>query len=268
MTHKKQGFSKQYWLIYLLGLFMIAGSGCSSTKEIKYFNDVNKLKEDRSVKLVDFHDVKINTDDLLDITIETLDPQNTQGVSPSGSGSESAGSAGSGFLVDNNGYVEIPIVGRMKVAGLTLEEAKESIRAQARQYFKEPLVNVRLANFKVTMLGEVSKPGTVVVPVEKAGLLDVIGLIGDLTPTANKTKIMLIREEAGTKKFVELDITSVDIFKSPYYYARPGDVYYIEPIRSKARATTQDVTRDRYITYIISAVSLTITIISFIRITQ
>src|ERR1044071_4429963 len=141
MTHTQHDFNKRYWLVCLLGLFMLAGTGCSNTKQIKYFTDVDKLKNDRSVRLADFDDVKIGTDDLLDITIETLDPENTQGVTPHGSGSETTTTSGSGFLVDKNGYIELPIVGRTKVAGLTLSEAKESIRVKAGQFFKEPLVN-------------------------------------------------------------------------------------------------------------------------------
>jgi polysaccharide export outer membrane protein len=268
MTHTQQGFKKQYWLVYLLGLFMVTGSGCSNPKQIMYFNDVDKQKNDLSVKLVDFSEVRIAPDDLLEITIETLDPENTQGVTPSGTGSENTATGGSGFLVDKNGYIELPVVGRMKVAGFTLLEAKEKIRAQARQYFKEPLVNVRLANFRVTVLGEVRKPGTAMVPFEKAGLLDVIGLVGDVSETGNKTTVMLIREEEGMKKFVTLDLTKVDVFKSPYYYTRPGDVIYVEPIKARARVITTDPTRDRYVSYLISAVSLTFTILAFIRVSQ
>ncbi|WP_276133839.1 polysaccharide biosynthesis/export family protein [Polluticoccus soli] len=266
MTKSQSVFSKgSFGLVWLLGLFLLLGSGCSSSKQSVYFRDAPSLSGG-TVQVVEFSSFKIKPDDILDISIQTLDPQNMQGVSSTGAGSEKVeNGAPAGFVVDKNGYIELPIVGRMHVEGLTLSEAKEKIRTQAKQFFKDPLVNIRLANFRVTVLGEVLRPGTIMVPAEKAGLLDVIGMVGDLSSFANREKIVLIREEGTTKKFVELDITSADVFKSPYYYVRPGDVIYAEPTKVRNRNVNYDATRDRYISYLLSAVTVTLTIITFVR---
>ncbi|MCD6063865.1 MAG: hypothetical protein K0R82_1776 [Flavipsychrobacter sp.] len=270
MTYTQPGFKKgSVWFVCLLGLLAVLSTGCSNSKQVVYFSKDAPEKDRSTVELASYSSFKIKPDDILDITIQTLDPQNTQGVTATSGGSEKTeGGSGSGFIVDKNGYIELPVVGRLKVEGLTLSEAKEKIRTQAQQYFKDPLINIRLANFRVTVLGEVSRPGAVYVPVEKAGLIDVIGMVGDLTPFANRSKIVLIREEQGNKKFINLDITSADIFKSPYYYIRPGDVIYAEPIKARSRAVTLDASRDRYVAYLFQAVSLTLTIWTFIRVSQ
>lgn len=269
MAKTQSVFSKSVLgLVGLLGLFLLIGSGCSQPRQVVYFNDVRSLKNG-AADVVDFSSFKIKPDDILDITIQTLDPQNTQGVSSASVGSERVeGGSPSGFLVDKNGFIELPIVGRLHVEGMTLSEAKEKIRGQAKQFFKDPLVNIRLANFRVTVLGEVLRPGSIMVPVEKAGLLDVIGMVGDLSPYANREKIVLIREEGSAKKFVNLDITSTEVFRSPYYYVRPGDVIYAEPTKARSRSVSYDATRDRYISYVVQAAGLTFAILTFIRVTK
>lgn len=266
MTKTQSVLSKRVsGFVWLLGVIIIIGSGCRAPRQAVYFSDNSSLKGG-TADVVEFSSFKIKPDDILDISIQTLDPQNTQGVSSGSVGSEKVETSNqAGFMVDKNGYIELPIVGRMHVEGLTLSDAKEKIRSQAKQFFKDPLVNIRLANFRVTVIGEVLRPGTILVPAEKAGLMDVIGMVGDLTPYANRTKIVLIREEGTTKKFVNLDITSAEIFKSPYYYIKPGDVIYAEPTKARSRTVGYDATRDRYISYVMTAVSLALAVITFVR---
>lgn len=248
---------------------MVVGIGCANPRKMVYFSDVSDSLEHRKmVAATEFSSFKLKPGDILNITVQTLDPQSTQAFSTQGGGTGTTGGTVSGYTVSKDGYIEMPMVGKLKVSGLTLDQTREKVREHAREFYKDPLVNVRLANFQVTVLGEVARPGTLTLPAERMGIVDVIGLAGDLTPFGRRDKIMLIREEEGKKEFVHMDINSSEIFKSPYYYVKPGDIIYIEPTVVRARAASADVTRDRYISFGITGVSLIITILSFIRLSK
>eukprot|EP01012_Entosiphon_sulcatum_P031666 TRINITY_DN40357_c0_g1_i1.p1 TRINITY_DN40357_c0_g1~~TRINITY_DN40357_c0_g1_i1.p1 ORF type:complete len:185 (+),score=17.36 TRINITY_DN40357_c0_g1_i1:59-556(+) len=152
--------------------------------------------------------------------------------------------------------IEVPLVGRVNVLGQTTTEAKETIRSKASQYYVNPIVNVRFLNFYINVLGNVTRPGKYTVADEKTSILDAIAIAGDLSITGKRDNVLLIREENGEKRFIRFNLNSTEIFKSPYYYMRSGDIVYVEQGKAKSRTGTTDTSKDRYITLTTSIISL------------
>ncbi|RDC54262.1 hypothetical protein DU508_22510 [Pedobacter chinensis] len=234
---------KSISLIYLA----LSLAACSSVKNIRYFQDVGVADSISQKKMTSFTEPTIQPDDILAISIFTTDPNtgaqvNQAGVqsiqSSNNSGGQSSQPAINGFLVDKNGEVELSILGRVKLSGLTTFEARDLIREKAAIDFKKPTVQVRFANFKVTVIGEVARPAIYTLPNEKVTVLDALSLAGDLTLYGKRDNIMVIREKDGKKEFGRLNLYTADIFNSPYYYLKQNDVVYIEPVNAKASALT------------------------------
>ena len=165
-----------------------------------------------------------------------------------------------GFRVDKTGHRELPMAGKIKVDGLTTAEVRELIKTKATTYYKNPVVNVRLANFRVTVLGEVLRPGTYTVSNENITLLDAIGMAGDLTIYGKRENVLLIRKEDGQLKYLRFDLNSSSTFRSPYFILHQGDVIYVEPNKSKVAST--DVAKLRSYSLIATGISLLIVILS------
>ena len=142
------------------------------------------------------------------------------------------------YLVDASGVIEIPLIGTIKVAGMTTQTAKDSLKVRLNQYLVDPTVNIRIRNFKVTVLGEVSQPGVYTIPNEKITLMEALGLAGDMTIFARRINVLVIRENQGTRQFVKLDLTSKKFFESDYYYLHSNDIVYVEP--GKGRFASAD----------------------------
>jgi polysaccharide export outer membrane protein len=237
----------------LIVLSVITLSSCSSIKNVQYFKDIPNNKLETVLQNVPYTDLKIHPDDIISVSIQTIDPGATQvlnlgNLQNAAIGSTSAGSTGgqnvSGYLVDQKGNIELPILGMIKVSGLTTEEAREAIRAKAALFLKNATVNVRFANFRVNIVGEVAKPATYVISNEKVNILDALALAGDLTIYGRRDNITLIRqEEDGTRKFIRLDLTNSEILTSPYFYLRQNDYIYVEP--SKSKVASSDAIQNR-----------------------
>jgi len=249
--------------LFFVVCFPLILSSCSSIKDVKYFKNIPDANQVTDLAAVNYIEPKIQADDILSINIQTVDPLATQVLSNgnlqnSAIGATSAGSTGSqtvsGYLVDHSGNVELPVLGKIKVSEQTTEQARETIRSRASLYFKEPTVNLRFTNFKITILGEVTKPATYVISNEKINILDALGLAGDLTIYGKRNNIVLIRQEDdGTRKLVKLDITNSDILSSPYYYLRQNDYLYVEPSKSKVASSDAIQNRNISITTAIGA---------------
>jgi polysaccharide biosynthesis/export protein len=162
--------------------------------------------------------------------------------------------------VNKQGMIELPVAGKINVGGLTTAEAKEAIRTKAMVYYKEPVVNVRIVNFKITVLGEVARPGAYIINGEKATILDALGQAGDMTIFGIRKNVVLSRHENGHQKMVRFDLNSTDIFDSPYFYLRQGDIVYVQP--SKGKAAANDGAMLRTYTIISSTLSLLVVIAS------
>lgn len=259
-------------LTTLLFGVVIFTSSCGTDKKITYFKNIpdSVYQSAKGLPSFAFADPLIQPNDILQVSILTLDPQintvlaagNTTSfsVQPGSSTSPVAPSPISGLLVDNQGTIELPVIGRIKVAGLTTTIARDSIRQRVSQFYNSPVVNVRFANFSITVLGEVARPASYVVPSEKVSILDAIGMAGDLTIYGKRENVLLIRDSLGIKQYVRFNLNSADMFSSPYFYLRQGDMIYVEPGKSKIAST--DAVKARNISILATGISLLIVIFS------
>lgn len=264
---KKLNSSLKWCFIICLSVII---SSCSSIKNVKYFTDVPDSQKVTNLATLKYEDPRIQPDDILSINIQTVDPAATQVLATgtlqnSAVGATTAGSTGSqvisGYLVDNSGNIELPVLGKIKVSGLTTEQAREEIRTNASKLFKAPTVNLRFANFRITVMGEVAKPGVYVASNEKVNILDALGLAGDLTIYGKRENIALIRQfEDGSRKMIRLDITKSEILNSEYYYLRQNDYIYVEPIKSKVVAS--DAIQNRSVSVITAVTAALISLIA------
>jgi len=262
-------------VLSLLGLVccIVFNTACTSYKTIPYFQNVSDsnhvYKNGILVPTVAYEDIKIQPNDILNITIQTIDPQvnNVMGSANVASSTQSSmtdiAAETTGYLVDKNGEIELPIAGKIKVGGMTTAEAKENVRLKAMKYYKEPVVNVRIMNFKVTVLGEVAKPGAYLINGERATILDALGQAGDMSIFGTRTNVLLARQEGDKQKMIRFDMNKTDIFQSPYFYLKQGDVLYVQP--SKGKAAANDGAMLRTYTIITSTVSLLVVVASRIN---
>jgi len=267
-----------YLLLLMAGVMSLYFSSCSAPKNIGYFKDIPDSIRKTAVDQAAFYTPTIQPDDILQVNIQTLDPsattllnqQNTAtwpvNGNPLGAGStptSSPASSMSGYLVDKDGYVMLPLIGKIFVKGKTTDAVRDEVRTKAAEYYKDPVVNVRFVNFKITVLGEVAKPASYIMPNEKVSLLDALGMAGDLTIYGKRENILLIRDAGNKKEFVRFNINDSKMFTSPYFYLRQGDVVYVEP--NKAKIASTDVAKTRNFTIAVSLLSLLVVLATRIK---
>jgi polysaccharide biosynthesis/export protein len=257
--------SKKHYVAILCLLvwfaFSLSFSSCIPTRKVVYFNDI---KDTMSAPVVisnftKFEDPTIQPNDILTITVQTIEQNESN--TPITSNSIATFNPLNGFLVDKNGEVELSLVGFVKVAGLTTAEARELIKQKARDFYKEPVVNVRIANFNISVLGDVTKPGVVNFPDERASIFDAITQANDINLTARKDNVLLVRSENGQKKIIRLDLNSSEILKSPYFYLKNRDILYVQPRKSKIRDSDNRFVK--YISIATTIVSLTTLLLAY-----
>ncbi len=265
-THyKKQAGHHRVWLYFLLMLLTL--SSCS-VKKIVYFNDLQADSLRVLKEAAAFTEPTIHPDDILSVTVQTLDPTTSSVANQAeviqAIGASSAAMVGSqvisGFLVDKDGFIQMTLLGKIKVGGLTTYQVRDKITELASQYYKNPTVQVRFANFKITVLGEVTRPATYTVPNEKVTVLDALGLAGDLTIYGKRENVLLVRDQQGQKELVRLNLNDSEVFRSPYFYLRQNDVLYVEP--GKAKAAANNAARTQTFAIIGSLLSVLIVAVS------
>lgn len=268
-------FRKLDWRI-LLGFILVVFFlvGCKPQQlNIAYFKNVpdSLYGVAMSAKVAAFKDPVIQSNDLLQITVLTLDKDDNEVLAAASkipvnasitTNSQVASNTVSGFLVDREGVINLPAIGKVKVAGLTTALARDTIRNRMSRFYKSPVVNVRFANFTITVLGEVNKQGQYTVPNEKVSIIDAIGLAGDLTVDAKRENILLIRDSADVKQFTRFNLNSSSLLTSPYFYLHQGDVVYVEP--KKTKPSGNDVVKSRNLAIITTAVSALATILTIV----
>ncbi len=271
MFNKKKYIGKSLNNSFFFCILLIGLGSCASSKKIRYFGDIADSTHGRKLVPSSYNDPVIQPDDILSISVQTIDPQNSLIINQMGGAMPSVGSSSAspigqqvvtGFLVDETGSVELAMMGKVKLAGLSTSVARDTIRQKAALYFKDPTVSVRFANYKITVLGEVNRPATYTVPNEKVTLLDALGLAGDLTIYGKRNNVLLIRDVDGKKEFERFDLNSSDIFKSPYFYLKQNDVIYVEP--NKAKAASLNTARIQ--TYALIGTVLSVLIVLLTRI--
>jgi polysaccharide export outer membrane protein len=243
--------------------------------------DKDSINQLVALQHTSFVEPLVQPGDILSINIQTIDYRNISIINDVNASATSGGPGGSavalalsnslanmntGFSVDTLGYVKLPIMGKVMVAGLTIPEVRLLLYDKAKDLYKDPIVTVHFANFKISILGEVNKSGTYNINLEKFSIIDALNLAGDIAVTGDRTDILLMREGPRDQKFfVRLNLNDPNIFKSPYYYLAPNDVLYIEATKVKIKSSTIDYTQDRYISYFISSVSLIIALYSIFK---
>lgn len=223
--------------LLIVSLCIALLSGCSSYKKVPYLQDsdiISCLPDS-----LPMYDAKIMPKDLLTITVNCTDPEaaapfnlTVQSVM-SGSGQSNLQQ----YLVSNEGTIDFPVMGTLHVSGLTKNEAENLIREKLRFYLKEdPIVTVRMTNYKITVLGEVKAPGMFTINNEKVNILEALALAGDLTIWGMRDNVKLIREDAnGKHQIVSLNLNNSDIVTSPYYYLQQNDILYVTPNEAQSR---------------------------------
>jgi len=247
--------------------FVCFFSSCNTYKNIAYFTDFSDTAKHTTVQTIPFKSPAIAPDDLLTISIQTIDPD-VNAVLNSGNTPSPTSSGGTlftlpttqytpGYLVDKNGDVELPFAGKMHLQGYTTIEARDVIRNEMMKYVKEPIVNVKFANFKVTVLGEVMRPASYIMPTEKVTVFDALGQAGDLTIYGRRENVLVIRDSANNQKtMAHLNLNSKEVISSPYFYLQPNDVVYVEPNKSKAAST--DASKNRVFAIVAAVLSVLI----------
>jgi polysaccharide biosynthesis/export protein len=269
-SQKRFSFEALLMVLAVISSFSI--SSCSTPKNITYFKDVPDTVKQRMVNQAAYFTPVIQPDDILQVNIQTLDANTTALLNqqntvswPAANNSTPGGSASmptniSGYLVDKEGSVILPLLGKVSVKGKTTDQVRDDIRAKAAEFYKDPVVNVRFANFKITVLGEVAHPASYIMPNEKITLLDALGMAGDLTIYGKRENVLLIRDNNGQKEFVRFDLNNSNTFSSPYFFLHQGDVIYVEP--NKNRIASTDASQVRRIAIFTSVMTLLIVIIS------
>lgn len=235
---------KNLLFLCLLSSIAIMLSSCASSQKTVYFNNQqDALLKSNNVPAKN----TIHPNDLLSIAVTSLNPAATEIFNkPNNSYVTSSGVNGvnlqsPGYLVNDEGKIQFPVIGEIPVTGLTTNELRNKITSELtnRKLLVDPIVIVRQLNFKVSVLGEVNHPSVVNVQNEKISLLEALGMAGDITIYGKKDNVMVIREEDGAKKIKRLNLNSSEIFTSDYYYLKSNDIVYVEANKAKVASSSR-----------------------------
>ena len=223
-------------MIYkILSLIFVCSllASCANKKKLVYFQ--NAVPSD-STKVMSYSPV-FKKDDLLSIVVSSSNAEASApfniGSSVSTSGAMQSASGINGFLVDEEGEINFPYLGKLKVIGLTRSAATKMLEENLKIYLDKPVVQIQIQNFRITLLGDVSSPGIYPISNERITIIEAIGLGGDLAITGKRKNIKVIRDRNGIKTEYLVDLTQTDVFTSPVYYLEQNDIVYVEPNQTK-----------------------------------
>jgi polysaccharide biosynthesis/export protein len=227
-----------FFITILASLF----SSCVSQKKIKYLQQYQREDTNTYFEANKTLDYKIQPKDNLYIRIMSLDEKtnllfnsmtSSTNQTSSGNNSQNAGIYLTSYSVSEDGYIEFPILGKVFVKELTVEQTKNLLQQLVDEYIKEAVVIVKMVNFQITILGEARSPGQISIFQNKINIFEAISLAGDLTDFANRNKVILLRQVKGGSKLYYIDLTSRNILSSDLYYMAPNDILYFSPLRVK-----------------------------------
>jgi polysaccharide export outer membrane protein len=231
--------------LYLLLIISVLFSSCISTQDLIYLQKKNNSQEDASIAVVESKPYRLQTNDVLSITIKAIDPKLVAMFSPSNDGSAGGKSESGlyfdGFTVDDHGNIRIPILGELNVIGYTLDEIRVRVEKQLlAEYFNKEaniFVTVRLAGLRYTINGEIGGPGTKTLFQDNVTIMEAIANSGDITITGNRKAVTIMRKTPTGVQMQDLDLTDINVMKSPYYYLQPNDYIYVKPLKQKTWGT-------------------------------
>lgn len=242
---------EKYKILLTSWLLVALLSACGSVKDITYLQGEGLLKK---AAIADTFNLKIQKDDLLDIVVSSIEPELLRPfIQQNGGYGGNYNSGYDGYNNDNNGYsrgylvemdgtINYPLLGKIKVAGLTRREVIDLIQERLTKegYVKDPIVTVRFLNFRISILGEVGRPGTYNISSERITLFEALSMAGDLTIYGRRDRVAVIREIDSERTILYHDLRSMDVFQSPDYYLKQNDMIYVEPNHVRAEASAQN----------------------------
>ncbi|WP_348799433.1 polysaccharide biosynthesis/export family protein [Flavobacterium adhaerens] len=253
--------------LYIFLLINVLFTSCIPVKDLVYLQKKGNPENANPVAMVESKPYRLQPHDILNINIKASDPKFVAIFNPVADGTTSGNSSSNysdsslyfnGFTVDDHGNIRIPVLGEMNVMGYTLEEVRVNIEKQLlADYFKDNasvFVVVKLAGFRYTINGEVNNTGTKTLFQEKVNILEAIANAGDITTTGNRKAVTVIRQTPNGTEMKDLDLTDVNVMKSPYYFLQPNDYIYVKPLKQKTWGTGS--TAIQSLTTIITLLSL------------
>lgn len=261
---------KKLYLLFFLLPFVL--TGCSSYEKSLYLQNDAVINQSTQGQLYDF---RIMPKDILTILVSTTDPATSapfyrrigqeKGAQPIQQGMQNAELLD--YLVDNEGQIDFPVLGKIKVSGMTTRECEAVIREKLKSYLNEiPNVTVRSSNYKFSVLGEVNKPGTYTVKDEKVTIFEAIAQAGDMTLFSIRDDVQLLREDSeGRRQVVHLNLNDANITQSPYFYLQQNDVIYVKPTKAKVRTNTFNSNASMWITILSVLTSISTLVIAITK---
>lgn len=253
-----KSFCFKLLVFFMASLFLVS---CASKKDVLYLQNIDQINSNEGSLS---YEPKLQNDDLLSIIVAADQPELTVPFNlPQIQGNYQINQNQDGiktYLIDIDGNIVFPVIGKVKLAGLTRSQAVRMLEEKIKEYITNPSVNLRILNYKFSVIGEVNRPGTFKIESERVTLLEALSQAGDLTIYGNRSNILIIREVGGKKEYNRVDITKADFINSPFYYLVQNDVVVVEP--NKTRVNSSVVGPNLNIT--ISAISLLTTILLII----
>lgn len=257
--------------LFFIGLIFIAGS-CASPEKVLYLQDVDQYKQQ---EIDEVYEVRIHKDDLLAIMVNSKNPElalpfNMPMVTYQlGTNMGAAGQQRVlGYLVDSEGNIDFPILGKLRVDGLTRLQLTELIKNKLieEDLIRDPIVTVQMLNFKISVMGEVARPGSFTITSDRVTLLEALSMAGDLTIYGKRDRVAVIREVEGKRTILYHDLRSADLFRSPCYYLQQNDIVYVEPNRAKIGQS--EINQNNSVGVWLSALSVLTSIVSIIIVSR
>lgn len=246
-------------------------SSCATKRNLVYFSNLPDSTA-YTEAIQNQIQPKIEVGDALAIKVTTLNPQsnilynsgsvpltsssmnNTASAALPTSGALGNATLAEGYVVDNDGNINFPLLGKIALSGLTIDQAQQKMTDLISKTDKGVIVNISIQNYKVTVIGEVTRPGSFTVPNDKVNVLEALGMAGDMTPYAVRENVLVIREKNGQRTMQRLNLTDKNVFKSPFFYLQQNDVVYVQP-ENKLKASQADTRYVRLIPIITAAIS-------------
>jgi polysaccharide export outer membrane protein len=262
---------KFYKILAFSSMFIVFLSACSTTKKSEYLyfqgveDNIGVQQKETVIQPHDLLSIQVYSKTLNQeqaAIFNILSSASAPSATTTSASTSSAGSSSQGYEVSAGGNIEMPVVGTVKVAGLTKDQLQALLVEKVSDYVKNPSIIVRFANYNINMLGEVRSPGSKKFSVDKVTIIDAISAAGDLTEFAKRDDIMVIREEKGKKFYYGIDLRSKKVFASPVYILQPNDIVYVAPTDKRLKALTADVETQRKIGLYTSFLGIAITLVT------
>ena len=257
---------KPYLLLFWGSLFLF--QSCISHESLMNYHEGTVFPINQPIPIVNPKDIRVQINDVLDIKVHSQDivtaaPFN---LIPAG-GINQINDPNlyqlQGYLVDEAGTIDFPVLGKLTVVGQTKQEVKTLLLGKLAAYLKNPVVNIRFLNFKITVSGEVNLPGSFQIYNERVTLSEIVTMAGDLTPYADRSKILIVREVGGNRTFGKVNMSSSDFFNSEYYFLQQNDFIYIEPLEAKRGAVRDN--SNKVLPFVSAIVSIAALLISVLK---